>query len=148
MRYFCSIPFGAKNITTDIKYECGFKESLAENIKLAYGACLPDRLQSLSEKVLRINDEETGLYDDLSIRHLSEIITCRIDEILDADLSERKRQGIQSLRLFLRRNCRSDARLEAQIQLVPDDRLCAPCAIESADACFGQRGAMKSGCST
>ena len=102
MRYFCSIPFGAKNITTDIKYECGFKESLAENIKLAYGACLPDRLQSLSEKVLRINDEETGLYDDLSIRHLSEIITCRIDEILDAiffrikesGFAERLRNGI------------------------------------------------------
>lgn len=93
MRYFFSIPFGARNITTDIKYECGFKESLAENIKIAYGACLPDRLQNLSEKVLRINDDETGLYDDLSIRHLSEIISCRMEEILEAIFFKIKESG-------------------------------------------------------
>lgn len=102
MRYYTAIPFGARNITTDIKYECGFKESLAENIKLAYGACMPEKLQSLGEKTLRITDDETGQYDDLPVKYLSEIITCRMAEILDAILfsiqesgfAERLRNGL------------------------------------------------------
>ena len=54
MRHYASIPFGGKNITDDIKSECQISDTLAENIKLAFGACMPDRLQNLSEKVLHI----------------------------------------------------------------------------------------------
>ena len=50
MRHYGAIPFGGKTITSDIRTECGLSERLAENIKLAYGACMPDRLQNLSEK--------------------------------------------------------------------------------------------------
>ena len=102
LRYYSAIPFGGKNITSDIKYECGFKESLAENIKLAYGACMPEKLQSMGEKILQINDNETGTYEHLPVKYLSEIITCREKEIIEGILfliqesgfSERLRNGI------------------------------------------------------
>ena len=86
MRYFYSIPFGGRNITTDIRLECAFDDELAENIKLAFGACLPDKLQTMGDKVLQISDEENGTYDNLSIKYLSEIITSRCREIVQAVL--------------------------------------------------------------
>ncbi len=86
LRHYSSIPFGGKSITGDIKYECGFTEGLAENIKLAYGVCLPDKLQSLSEKVIQINDDENGTYERLPVKYLSEIVTYRMKEIFDAIL--------------------------------------------------------------
>lgn len=102
MRFYSAIPFGGKNITYDIKYECGFNEELAENIKLAFGACMPDKLQSLGDKIIRINDEETGTYEQLPVKYLSEIITARSKEIVEAVLymiqasgfAERLRNGI------------------------------------------------------
>ena len=86
MRYFGSIPFGGKSITTDIRLECAFDDHLAENIKLAFGACLPDKLQTMSDKVLQINDEENGTYEHLTLKYLSEIITGRCREIVQAVL--------------------------------------------------------------
>ena len=102
MRYYAAIPFGGKNITYDIKYECGFNEELAENIKLAFGACMPDKLQSLGEKIIRINDDETGTYEQLPVKYLSEIITARTREIINSILyliqasgfAERLRNGV------------------------------------------------------
>lgn len=93
MRYYFAIPFGGKNITTDIKYECGFTERLAENIKLAFGACMPERLQNMSEKVLQINDDEDGIPRNLSVKYLSEIITARVKEIVDAILFKIQESG-------------------------------------------------------
>ena len=86
LRHYSAIPFGGRSITTDIKYECGFNEELAENIKLAFGACMPEKLQSLSEKIIQINDEENGSYEQLPVKYLSEIITCRAREIIEAVL--------------------------------------------------------------
>ena len=86
LRYYKAIPFGGRNVTTDIKYEGGFKESLAENIKLAFGACIPEKIPSLGEKIIQINDDETGTYQQLPVKYLSEVITCRVKEILDAIL--------------------------------------------------------------
>lgn len=102
MRYYTAIPFGGKNVTSDIKYECGFGDSLAENVKLAFGACMPERLLSMSEKIIRINDEETGGYEQLPVKYLSEIITARTREIFNTILyliqasgfAERLRSGI------------------------------------------------------
>lgn len=93
LRHYSSIPFGGRVVSTDIKYECGFPESLAENIKLAFGACMPDKLQSLSEKVIQINDDENGSYEQLPVKYLSEIITCRIREIIDAVLFQIQDSG-------------------------------------------------------
>ncbi|MCQ2155694.1 MAG: cell division protein FtsA [Bacteroidales bacterium] len=84
LRYYASIPYGGKVITSDIKYEGSFNEKLAENIKLAYGACIPEKLQSMSEKILQINDDETGSYVHLPVKYLSEVITARMREIFDA----------------------------------------------------------------
>lgn len=93
LRYFSSIPFGARNITMDIKYECGFTESLAENIKLAFGACMPDKLLTMGEKIIQINDDENGTCEQLPVKYLSEIITSRAREIINAVLYEIQRSG-------------------------------------------------------
>ena len=93
LRHYSSIPFAGRVITTDIKYECGFNEALAENIKLAFGACMPDKLQSLSEKVIQINDDENGSYEQLPVKYLSEIITCRVREIVEAVLFQIQDSG-------------------------------------------------------
>ena len=47
---------------------------------------MPDKLQSLSEKIIQINDEENGSYEQLPVKYLSEIITCRAREIIEAIL--------------------------------------------------------------
>ena len=86
LRYYASIPFGGKSVTADIRLECAFDDALAENIKLAFGACLPDKLQNMSDKVLQINDEENGTYEHLGVKYLSEIITSRCREIVQAIL--------------------------------------------------------------
>lgn len=93
LRYYNAIPFGGKSITNDIKYEANFRESLAENIKLAFGACQPDKLQNMSEKVLRIENEEDGSDQELKVRYLSEIITARCKEIFHAILYMLKDSG-------------------------------------------------------
>ncbi|MBO4263250.1 MAG: rod shape-determining protein [Bacteroidales bacterium] len=86
LRCCASIPFGGSNVTKDIRHECAFSESLAENIKRAYGACLPDKLVSMGDKILQINDEENGGYAVLPVKYLSEIITERSREIIEAVL--------------------------------------------------------------
>lgn len=86
LRYYASIPFGGKSITNDIKRECGISTTLAENLKMGYGACMPDRLASLSEKILRISYPDNGLEKQLRVQYLSEIITARSKEIIDAML--------------------------------------------------------------
>lgn len=86
LRYYGAIPFGGRNITNDIKYECGFHEHLAENLKLGFGACLPEKLQNMSEKIIQVNDDESASYPELPVKYLSEIITSRAREIIEAIL--------------------------------------------------------------
>lgn len=93
LRHYSSIPFGGQSITGDIKSECSFSTSLAENVKRAYGACMPDRLQSLEEKVLQINNDEDGSYEQLPVKYLSEIITARAREIIEAVLFQIQESG-------------------------------------------------------
>ncbi|MGM9747652.1 MAG: cell division protein FtsA [Candidatus Cryptobacteroides sp.] len=93
MRYYAAIPFGGDTITKDIKSECTISEQLAENIKLAFGACMPDKLQSLSEKVIQINSNSAAPVKQLSVKYLSEIITARVKEIIDAILYEIQQSG-------------------------------------------------------
>ena len=93
MRHYASIPFGGKNITHDIKTECQISETLAENIKLAFGACMPEKLQSLSEKVLQIISSNNEPSKQITVKYLSEIITARIEEIIMAILYEIEESG-------------------------------------------------------
>ncbi len=97
MRHYASIPFGGKNITDDIKSECQISERLAENIKLAYGACMPENLQSLSEKVLQIRSNNTEPDKQVTVKYLSEIITARIEEIIMAMLYEINESGFADM---------------------------------------------------
>ena len=94
MRHYASIPFGGKNITNDIKSELQITERLAENIKLAYGACMPDKLQSLSEKVLHIKGNTAEQSKEVTVKYLSEIITARVEEIVQAMLYEINESGL------------------------------------------------------
>ena len=93
LRYYAAIPFGGAVITSDIRSECSISESLAENLKLAYGACQPDRLASLDEKIIQIEEEEMG-YKQIPVKYLSEIITAREKEIIDAILYHIQESGL------------------------------------------------------
>lgn len=94
MRHYAAIPFGGKSITDDIDNECKiFSETLAENIKLAHGICMPEKLQNMNEKILRINIGTTAQYKDLPVKYLSEVITCRVQEIMEAILYEIQLSG-------------------------------------------------------
>lgn len=97
MRHYASIPFGGKNITDDIKSEAQINARLAENIKLAFGACMPDKLQSLSEKVIQIRSNSSEGDKSLSVKYLSEIITARVEEIMMAVLYEIERSGFADM---------------------------------------------------
>lgn len=85
MRFYASVPFGGKDITCDIQKECCISEKLAENIKLAYGACMPERLASLADKILQIQ-YSNGPYKEIKVEYISKIIDARVREILDAIL--------------------------------------------------------------
>lgn len=97
MRHYASIPFGGQNITDDIKSECQISEQLAENIKLAFGACMPDKLQNLSEKVLHIRSNGADADKQLPVKYLSEIITARVEEIIYAILYEINASGMAEM---------------------------------------------------
>lgn len=93
MRHYASIPFGGKNITDDIKSECQIPGRLAENIKLAFGACMPEKLQNLSEKIIHIRSNSAEPDKQLPVKYLSEIITARVEEIMMAILYEIQNSG-------------------------------------------------------
>ena len=93
MRHYASIPFGGATITSDIRTEAMISTALAENIKLAFGACMPDRLQNLSEKIIQINSGDASANKQLTVKYLSEIITCRVREIVEAVLYEIEKSG-------------------------------------------------------
>ena len=95
MRHYASIPFGGKNITGDIQIESegSIGRDLAENIKIAFGACMPEKLQNLSEKIIHIKSENGEADKKLPVKYLSEIITARVEEIMMAILYEIQQSG-------------------------------------------------------
>lgn len=93
MRHYAAIPFGGNVITKDIKSESSISETLAENIKRAFGACMPDKLHNMGEKVLHITSTSGGQTKILPVKYLSEIITSRVKEIIDAILYEIQASG-------------------------------------------------------
>ena len=95
MRHYASIPFGGKNITGDIQIESegSISRELAENIKIAFGACMPEKIQNLSDKIIHIKSENGEADKKLPVKYLSEIITARVEEILMAILYEIQESG-------------------------------------------------------
>ena len=67
LRHYACIPFGGKVITSDIRSECSITETLAENIKMAFGACQPDRLQNLGEKILQIEGDVSDVIPGMPV---------------------------------------------------------------------------------
>lgn len=93
LRHYASIPFGGKSVTNDIKTECMIPEDMAEKIKTGYGGCMPDKLQTLSEKILQIRSNSDSNDIQIPVKYLSEIITARMKEIFDAVLYEIQASG-------------------------------------------------------
>ena len=95
MRHYASIPFGGRNITGDIQIESegSISRELAENIKIAFGACMPEKLLNLSEKIIHIKSDGGEADKKLPVKYLSEIITARVEEILMAILYEIQQSG-------------------------------------------------------
>lgn len=96
MRFYAAIPFGGNSVTNDIKSECNFSFELAENIKKAYGACMPNKLSSLGEKSIQIVDEDGNTTAQVSVKYISEIITARMKEIIAALLFRIQESGFAS----------------------------------------------------
>ena len=96
MRFYAAIPFGGNSVTNDIKSECNFSFELAENIKKAYGACMPNKLSSLGEKSIQIVDEDGNTTAQVSVKYISEIITARMKEIIEALLFRIQESGFAS----------------------------------------------------
>ncbi len=96
MRYYAAIPFGGDCVTRDIESICGFSFKMAEEIKKAYGACLPDKLSTLGEKELHILDDDGRPLRKLSIKVLSEIVNARMEEIINALLYKIQESGLSS----------------------------------------------------
>ena len=94
MRYYASLPFGGKAVTTDIRTECSISEDLAEKIKKRFGACQPGKLANLSEKVLQIRLSEP--FKEVPVRYISEVIDCRAREIVEAVLYYIQESGMQN----------------------------------------------------
>ena len=92
MRYYASIPFGGKSITEDIKQECGISWRLAENIKKGYGVCIPSKLQTLAEKTIQVRTA-SGNDKRFTVKFLSEVITARMTEIIEAVLYQIQESG-------------------------------------------------------
>ena len=94
MRSYVAIPFGGKTITGDIRTECSISEDLAEKIKLKFGACMPGKLASLSEKVLQIRLTEP--YKEVTVKYISEVIDARAREIIHAVLYYIQESGLEN----------------------------------------------------
>jgi len=97
MRYYAAIPFGGNSVTSDIQSECNISFELAENIKKAFGACMPNKLSSHGEKIIQINDENDVPTTQVGVKYLSEIITCRMSEIIDALLYQIQLSGFSEV---------------------------------------------------
>ena len=95
MRYYDAIPFGGKSVTGDIETECSLEEDLAEKIKRRFGACQPDKLGPNSDKILQIRI--TDPYREIPVRYISEIITARYRELIDAVLYHIQQSGLQNV---------------------------------------------------
>ena len=94
MRSYVAIPFGGRSITGDIRTECSISEKLAEKIKLKFGACMPGKLASLSEKVLQIRLTEP--YKEVTVKYISEVIDARCREIINAVLYYIQESGLEN----------------------------------------------------
>lgn len=94
LSHYAAIPFGGDTITTDISTECTISKYLAENIKCAFGGCIPDKLQTLGEKILQIESDDISSCNQIPVHYLSEIITEREKEIIDAMLYEIEASGL------------------------------------------------------
>ena len=93
LRHYAAVPYGGKVVTSDIKTECSVSPELAENIKLAFGACLPDKLANMDEKIIQVEDLDIEDFKQIPVKYLSEIINSREMEIVDALLFEISESG-------------------------------------------------------
>lgn len=83
LRLYKSFPFGGKQVSSDIQMECNVSQTLAENIKLAWAYCMPDKLQNMSDKILKIEDPVSNNFQEVTLKYLSEVVNCRMKEILN-----------------------------------------------------------------
>lgn len=94
MRYYAAIPFGGKTVSGDIETECSLDEDLAEKIKKRFGFCQPDKLGPNHDKVLQIR--LTDPFRDIPVKYISEIVTARYRELIDAILFHIQESGLQN----------------------------------------------------
>ena len=92
MRYYDAIPFGGNNVSSDIETECSLDEDLSEKIKKRFGFCQPDKLGPDGEKILQIRLTEP--YREIQVKYISEIVTARYRELIEAVLYHIQESGL------------------------------------------------------
>lgn len=75
------IPFGGENITNDIKTGLGVLKAQAEGMKVQFGSALADSAKS--NAYITIPGLRGLPAKEISVKNLSNIIQCRMEEILD-----------------------------------------------------------------
>lgn len=75
------IPFGGENITNDIKTGLGVLKAQAEGMKVQFGSALSDSAKS--NAYITIPGLRGLPAKEISVKNLSSIIQCRMEEILD-----------------------------------------------------------------
>lgn len=75
------IPFGGENITNDIKTGLGVLKAQAEGMKVQFGSALSDSAKS--NAYITIPGLRGMPAKEISVKNLSNIIQCRMEEILD-----------------------------------------------------------------
>lgn len=75
------IPFGGENITNDIKTGLGVLKAQAEGMKVQFGSALADSAKS--NAYITIPGLRGMPAKEISVKNLSNIIQCRMEEILD-----------------------------------------------------------------
>ena len=89
------LPIGSEHITNDIAIGLRTSVDIAERVKLEYGECKPDLISKKDE--IDLFDLGAGEHEMVKKKYLSEIISARVEEVLqkvDDELRKIQRSGL------------------------------------------------------
>ena len=92
IRHTAVIPFGGNVITEDIKTGCSILRNQAEKLKTRFGSALQD--ESQENEIVCIPGLQNRPAKEISVKNLSGIIQCRMEEIIEYVMYEIKNSNM------------------------------------------------------
>lgn len=89
------VPIGSGHITNDIAIGIRTTVDLAEKVKLLYGSTFPEDISA--DEDIDLSTIDPSEYEEVSRKHIAEIIEARMEEIFDAVNAELKNIGREGL---------------------------------------------------